>query len=569
MKILKGIPVAAGLAKGMVCLYSNDEEGAVPHYNISEAHVPEEITRLKESIAKAVSGMKEAAKLSGNVMDKKAKEIFNVHIMMLSDAGLFAKISGMIREKKINAEHAVNDVFDGYINVYETKQAHFRELAQDFMDLKNQLISSFSGLSGHFECSEGERQAVVVASKRLTPYMLLNIPRENILAIVTKEGGYTTHATIIARSLGVPVIFDIDVGENLKCTDIAIVDGFSGKVIVSPDKKTGEYYSRKIRQYNERKLVCEIKSDVKPRTKNNVRVNLKLNVSTPLELDQIEGLNHDGIGLLRTEFLFLKRDHPPSEDEQTAMYEKTLRKADGKSVSARLLDIGSDKLPLFLTLPHQVNPDLEIKGARAVESFYDIYLDQAKALLRAAKFGGLRVLYPMVSDAGDIATFKKLFSDARSRLVREKKEFGEIIDGIMIETPSAAILADSLLKDVGFANIGSNDLLQYALAASRGNRLTEKRYHILHPSLLKLFEFVVKAGKMHGKEICLCGEVASFEEFYPVLLELGLRSFSVSVSGFSHIKCALLHLDIPGKPGFLEKFYSAGTKAEMDRLFQR
>lgn len=570
MKILKGTAVSPGLTRGIVCLYSSEEEANVPHYNIKDEQVPNEIARLKESFEKTKNTIKDMIKVSERLVDKKAAEIFSAHLMILDDPELFDKVSNLVREKRVNAEHAVNDIFEEYITSYETKKMHFKELAHDFVDLKNRLLASFSGLSGHFECPVGERQPVVVVSKRLTPSMVLTIPQQNVLAFVTEEGGYTTHATILARSLNIPVIFGINIRDNLNCTDRVIVDGFSGKVIVYPNEGTDNHYSKKIEQFKKRELFCDVRKDLPPKTKSNVRIKLKININTPSELEMIKDFNHDGIGLLRTEFLFLQRDHPPSEQEQLDMYKLVLEKAEGKPVMIRLLDIGSEKLPLFLKLPKQTNPDMEIKGARAVETFYEIYLIQAKAILRAAKFGDLRVLYPMVSDASDVLTFKKLISDAKKVLRKEKKEFSDkIIDGIMIETPSSAVMADVLLKNVSFANIGSNDLLQYTLAASRGNPLVEKRYHILHPSLMRLFEIIVKASKKHKKEVCLCGEVGSFEEFYPLFLKLGLRSFSVPASKFPYIKCELLYMTIPKKLNKLKKIYSAESKSELDKLLRK
>lgn len=569
MKTLKGTAVSPGLTKGIVCVYLNEEESNVPHYNITDVQIPNEITRLKESFEKTKNIIESITKVSERLFDKKVAEIFNVHLMILKDPELFKKISNLIKEKKVNAEHAVNDIFEEYIDLYETKQSHFRELAHDFMDLKNRVLTSFTGLLGHFECPKGERQPVIVVSKRLTPSMVLNIPQQNVLAFVTEEGGYTTHATILARSLNIPVIFGINVKDNLKCTDRAIVDGFSGKVIVFPDETTDRYYSKKIEQFKKRKTSCDIRKDLPPKTRSNVRIKLKININTPGELEMTKDFNHDGIGLLRTEFLFLERTHPPSEEEQFNMYKLILEKAQCKPVMIRLLDIGSDKLPLFFKLPNQTNPDMEIKGARAAEIFYEIYLIQAKAILRASRFGDLRVVYPMVSDGSDILTFKKLMSDAKKVLRKEKKEFNDkIIDGIMIETPSSALIADVLLKNVHFANIGSNDLVQYTLAASRGNPLVEKRYHILHPSLIKLFEIIVKASKRHKKEVCLCGEIGSFEKFYPLFLKLGLRSFSVPVSRFPYIKCELLYMTIPKKSSKLKKIYSAESKLELDRLLK-
>ncbi len=568
MKVLEGTAVSSGLVRGLVCLYSDQSEETVPHYTITDNQISNEIARLQESFRKTQGSMQKMIKTAEKIFDKQAVGIFNVHLMMLKDEELLRKIISLIKEKKINAEHAVHDVFETYINLYNKKQLHFKELAQDFLNLKERILSSFSGLSGHFECSVGERQRVVVAAQKLTPYMVLNIPRKNVLAFITQEGGYTTHAMILARSLGIPVIFNINVKENMRCMDRVIVDGFSGKVIVSPDKRTENYYSQKIEKHKTREKVCAIKGKIVSKTASNIRIKLKLNISTPGELEMIKDFNHDGIGLLRTEFLFLERNHPPSREEQFNMYKLIMQKAANKPVVVRLLDIGSDKLPLFINLPQQINPDLEIKGARAVEIFYDLYLTQVKAILRAAKGRDLRILYPMVTDESDIIVFKKLISRAKKELNKEKEAFSKkITEGIMIEIPSAALRADVLLPMVDFANIGSNDLLQYTLAAYRGNALVEKRYHILHPSLVKLFEIIIKAGKKEKKEICLCGEISSFEEFYPLFLKLGLRSFSVAVAKFPHIKCELLHLNTSEKTGLVKKVYSAKSKLELDRLF--
>ena len=570
MKFFKGNSVSPGLVKGIACLYSDEAEGSVAHYDISDDQVPNEILRLKEGFQKTRDTMQEMVKIARDISDSKAEEIFNVHLTMINDPGLPEKVSKLISEKKVNAEHAISDVLEEYINTYKTKQGHFQELAHDFADLKNRLIASFAGLTGHFECPVGERQPVIVVAQRLTPYMILGIPKEIVLAFVTKEGGYTTHATIIAQSLGVPVVFGIEIKDNFKCTDKLIVDGFTGKVIVDPDEQTEKLYDEKIEKLNKRNLSCSLKEHITPKTKSNIRVQLKLNISVPGELESIKGFNHDGIGLLRTEFLFLERKAPPTEQEQYDMYKYALLKAEGRPVTVRMLDVGADKLPLFFNLPPQVNPDLEMKGARTVEVFYSVYLSQAKALLRAASSGPLKVLFPMVSDMTDINTFKNLFLDAKKELKKDHTKFSDkLTTGIMIETPAAAIMADMLLKEVHFANIGSNDLLQYTLAASRGHPLVEKRYHILHPALVRLIEMVIKAGKMHHKEICLCGEVGSFEEFYPLFLKMGLRSFSVAALKFPYLKCELMHMRIPKKSNLLKKVHAARTKAEMDKIFRK
>jgi phosphotransferase system enzyme I (PtsI) len=569
MKILKGKSISSGIAKGTIALYSSEYEESVPHYGIDEAQIPNERERLFQAFEKTKSLIGGMIELSEKTSNKQAADIFNVHLMILSDPKLFSKMEQLIIDKKINAEHAIFDIFNDYIDMHKKKKLHFQEIAHDFMDVRDRLLSSITATSGHFECSIDEREPVIVATQRLHSHMVVNMPTENIIAFVTMEGGYTTHGSILARSLNIPLIFGIDVKKELSCGMRAIIDGTSGKVIISPDEATEEYYDRKERQSRRKRKLCDIHYHLKTKTKSKVRITLKVNINNPNEIDLLKDLNHDGIGLLRTEFLFLERDHPPSEEEQYNMYETILQKADDKPVILRLLDIGSDKIPFFFNLPEQNNPDLGIRGARAVEYFYDIYLIQAKALLRAAQHSEIKLLYPMVSDVSDLRTYRSLISDAKKQLRSEGKPYRQSVkEGIMIETPAAALLSEQLLREVNFANIGSNDLLQYTLAASRGIPFLEEKYHILHPSIVKLMEMTVKAGKKHNKEVCLCGEVASFEEFYPLFLKLGLRCFSVPPRKFPDIKCDLMYLSIDRSSLLIKEVYESSTKKELEKLIK-
>jgi len=569
MKILKGKSVSPGIAKGIVALYTCEYEETVPHYGIDEAQIPNEIERLSQAFEKAKSLMSDMIDLSKKSSNEQAADIVNVHLTILNDTKLFSRIKQVIIDNKINAEHAIIDTFEEYIEMYKNNQLHFQELTHDFMDVRDRILESIAETSGHFECSIDEREPIIVATQRLNSHMLLNIPRRNILAYVTSEGGYTTHGSILARSLDIPLIFGIDVKKELSCGMRTIIDGMSGKVILSPDEHTEKYYDRKAKQIRSRRQFCDTYNHLKTKTKSNIRITLKVNISHPGEIDLLEGFNHDGIGLLRTEFLFLEREQPPSEEEQYKMYKTIFQKAGGTPVVVRLLDIGADKSPLFFDLPEQTNPDLGIRGARAVEYFYDIYLTQAKAILRAARGFDIKLLYPMVSDMSDIRTFKSLISDARKKLKKSDQPYSRSVkDGIMIETPAAALLAEQLLRKTSFATIGSNDLLQYTIAASRENPLLGEKYHILHPAVVKLLEITIKAGKKHKKEICLCGEVASFEEFYPLFLKLGLRCFSVAAMRFPAIKCDLMHLSIARFASSIKEVYAASTKNELEKLLR-
>lgn len=566
MKILKGISANTGMTKGIACVYTEEIEENIPHYMIEEEKIEKEISRLKDAYGNTRQAIEQMLKVSEEIFGKTGEEIFTVHSTILEDEALFEEIISIIKKRLINAEHAVNDVFDSYQEKFKQKNFHFSEITHDIVDVRNRLLSSFNGISGRFECPENERQPVIVISKRLTSSMVLNIAESDVLAFVTEEGGITSHATILAQNFGVPIVFGVDALENIECGDKVIVDASLGKVIVTPDKKTEKYYAKKIEEAENRKQFCLIKEEEPTQTKKGLQLTLKANISLQTEIKILEGLNYDGVGLLRSEFLFSNRNKKPSEDEWFKVYKKIAETADGKSINIRLLDISGDKIPTYLNLPPVDNHDLGIRGARAIDAFYEMYIDQVKAILRASVYGNLRFLYPMISDTSDIESFRAIRKEAEGILRKEKKKYKkDIKEGIMIETPAAAILSGSLMEYVDFANIGSNDLLQYTLAASRTNQIIEKRYHILHPSLVRLMEIIVKETRKYKKEICLCGEIASFEEFYPLFLSIGISSFSVEASKLSDIKCNLLHLEEPDKR-YLDKFYKNLKKDDIEKF---
>jgi phosphotransferase system enzyme I (PtsI) len=569
MKELRGISANTGLAKGIAAVYTEEVEENIPHYMIEEEKIEKEISRLKEAYGKTKETIENMLKASEEIFGKTGEDIFSAHGTILEDEALFKEIVSLIKKRLINAEHAVNDVFDRYQEKFKQKDSHFSEMTHDIVDLRNRLLSSFNSVSVKFECPVNERQPVVVVSKRLTPSMVLNIAQSDVLAFVTEEGGITSHATILAQNYGVPIIFGVDVMENIDCGDKVIVDASMGKVFVKPDEKTEKYYDEKIEEAEKRKQVCMVKEEVPTQTKKGVRLTLKANISLQAEIKLLEGLHYDGVGLLRSEFMFANRKKAPSGDEWFKVYRSIARAAKGKNVDVRLLDITGDKMPAYLQLPSGENDDLGIRGARAIDVFYDLYLSQTKAILRASVYGGIRLLYPMISDLYDIEAFREVVDEAKSLLDKEGKKYNEDIEeGIMIETPAAAVMAGTLLKYADFANIGSNDLLEYTLAASRNSQIIEKRYHILHPSLIRLMEIVVKETRQNKKEVCLCGEIASFEEFYPLFLSIGLNSFSVEASKLSDIKCNLLHIEKPDK-SFLDKFYKNLKKNDIEEFFRK
>jgi phosphotransferase system enzyme I (PtsI) len=570
MQILKGISAASGIALGPVSLFSSEEKNLIPHYTIDTGDIEKEIYRADSSFKEAQSEMRNMIKNAREVFDRDAADIFHAHLTILEDAEIHKKVYHVILHQKVNAESALESVFAEYIDKYSNLEGHFAELIHDFIDTRNRIIEKLGSKSALALCPADKVRPVIVVADRLIPSLVLELAPENVLAFVSKQGGLTNHATILARSLGVPIVFGVDVGA-IDCGTVLAVDGSLGKVIVAPDAKTTEYYARKIESLKKKKLVCVAKKSFPTATNTGKKITLKINISIPEECERAADLGHDGIGLLRTEFLFTQRNYAPTEEEQYSMYKKILDSTRGKPVSARLLDIGADKVPLFLELPANTDPCVGLRGSFAVETFPDLYLTQIKALLRANTGNNLRILYPMISDTNDIQPFRKLINEAKLKLKRAKVPFNreKIPEGVMIETPAAVMSSAELFEEVDFVNIGTNDLLQFALAVSRNTSMTEKRYHILHPALMKYIEIIVREARKAKKEVCLCGEVSSFEEFYPLLIAAGLKSFSVTPSKFDDIKCSIMHIGKDPSGDLLKEYYKLHTREEIDKFFSK
>lgn len=563
MEILNGRTVVSGIAIGNICTLFSEEERKVPHYKITPDQIENEIERFKEGLQKAQIELQKYVDESRLTLDDSATKIFESHLMILKDKQLSEAIIAYIKSNQINAEHAIFDTFGKFIEANQKKDLHFRELIHDFKDVRDNLLQQFSKDMTSSACPIPSREPVIIAAKRLSPYMMSDLAQDNILAFVSEEGGFTTHSSVLAGSLNIPFMFNVPVSAHCQCNDLAIVDANDEKFILNPDKDTIIEYRKKQKQFWENIHKYEKIASQPAQTKDGMQIDLKANINLPNEIDLLENHNFDGIGLLRTEFLFMGKEEPPTEEEQFKVYKHAAKASNNKPVTVRLLDIGADKTPPYLKLPDQKNPDLGIKGARAVKYFENVFKTQIKALLRAAQFGNIRILLPMISDVGDIYTFQELIQEA---INNSDKTDNEIKIGAMIETPAAAMLVDEILQKVDFINIGSNDLLQFTLAASRENPEVYKRYHSLHPALIRLIKIIVARARKYNKEASLCGEIANYEQAYPLFLDLGVTSFSVPVSKHSIIKHKISQINTDDLDGIQENFMNSMHKESTQNL---
>ncbi|MBF0494230.1 MAG: phosphoenolpyruvate--protein phosphotransferase [Candidatus Omnitrophica bacterium] len=567
-KTLKGISAQPGIVKGKIYLCSPESKNIASAYPISKDQVETELNRLIAALKKTRQEIQKTLDTAKDIFESKTIDIIKSHLAIVNDPNLLDEIKNIIDSKLVNAEHAVNEIFTKHINNFKDQKGHFKELVHDFIDSRDRILESFGTVKRLPVCAPLAHEAAVIAIHKLTPSLVLSIPKENVLAFVTKEGSYTSHAIILARSYRVPILFGINVEEELKNGQTVIVDASHGKIVINPDKKTELYYDNKIKNIQKKKLVCEAKKAVVPQTTTGKKITLKINISVPEEYELVKDLAHDGIGLLRTEFLFTNRRTPPTEEEQFELYNRFFESIPDKPVTVRLLDISPDKRPVFMESPDIIN-SYNLRGALAVEMFPAIYKTQVKALLRANTAHNLRILYPMVSDLNDLRIFRNILTEAKQELKDKGMKFHvrNLQEGVMIETPSAVFAVKDFLQEVDFANIGSNDLLQYTIASFREDTISALHYHIMHPSLVKMMEFVVKEARSTGKEICLCGEISSFEEYYPVLLAIGIESFSVTASKFDDIKCELLHIAEKEHAALLGNFYKLSSREEIEKFF--
>jgi len=567
---LNGKTVVPGLAIGNICTLFDEEERKIPHYRIPENRIRSEIKRARSSIEEAKSEMRKYINKSDSNQDGTASKIFDSHLMILKDQSLFEKIQEDIENRQVNAEHAIYDAFDEYIELYQNKNLHFKELVHDFKDVRDNLLEKFDNKEAKNSCPLPDRSPVIIAAKRLSPYMMNDLTQDNILGFVTEEGGFTTHASVLAASMDIPFMFNVPVSEYCRCNDRAILDAVNQEFILHPNPDTIEQYEKKSEAYQRKVDKYKEIASQPAYTRDKKRINLTVSINLPNEIELLDDYNFDGVGLLRTEFLFMKQDEPPTEEEQLNIYKLAAQASGENPVSIRLLDIGADKTPHYLDLPEQNNPDLGIKGARSLNYFRDIFKTQIGALLKAAKYGNIRILLPMISDISDINHFKEVIRERKQEI--EKQEgitLPETDIGAMIETPAAAMLTEEIAENVDFINIGSNDLLQYTIAASRENPEIYEKYHSLHPSLIKLLDKIVKGTRDKDIEVSLCGEIANFEEAYPLFLDLGLTSYSVPVSKHSLIKHELSRIDTKEIEGIKEKFMRSRYSDEIDELLNK
>jgi phosphotransferase system enzyme I (PtsI) len=538
---IQGIPASPGVAVGPAFVFG-DILDEIETREIGEAEVASEIGRFHEAVALVRDELgRDAERISKELSEEQA-DVFLVHSMILEDRMVLESIEQRIRRDRVNAEAAVADEMKKLAQVLaRSDDAYLKDRAFDITDIGKRVIERILGVWAHCPLAH----PMVVVARELRASDTVTMDRERILGFVTELGGKQTHAAILARSLGVPAIVGAaGVLDSVRTGEVLAVDGAAGSVIVGPDRETVEFYSER-RQERERERV-ELGSlvDVPAETADGVRVTLEANIASVEDARAAARLNADGIGLFRTELVFMAAHSFLGGDEQYEIYRAVAEVMPGKPVTIRTLDVGGDKFVGPENPLREHNPYLGYRSTRALLDRPEILMVQMKAILRASVHGRVRMLLPMISNVEELRSVKAIFEEAKAGLRADRVSFREDVPvGVMIEIPSAAIVADRLAAECDFLSIGTNDLIQYALAVDRGNVYVDHLYRPHDPAVLSLIASAVNGADLAKKPIALCGEMGGTPAYVPLLIGLGLRDLSVATSRLLPAKKAIREAD--------------------------
>ncbi|AZK46595.1 phosphoenolpyruvate--protein phosphotransferase [Paenibacillus lentus] len=561
---IQGIAASAGVAIAPVFKLEHPDY-TVKHRGIEDTAA--EITRLEEALSKSQQELEAIKARTQQELGEKKAEIFESHLLILNDPELLTPVRDKINTEKVSAEYALNETAQQFISMFENmKSDYLRERAADMKDVTKRVLTHLLGLN-YVNPAEISEEVIVVAED-LTPSDTAQLNRKYVKGFTTNIGGRTSHSAIMARSLEIPAVVGTkDVLSKVSNGDLLIVDGLDGTVIVNPSAEVVEQYTAKrdayLQQIEEWKKLREVPTV----SRDGVHVELAANIGTPNDVAGVLENGGEGVGLYRTEFLYMGRTELPSEEVQFNAYKTVLEKMEGKPVVVRTLDIGGDKELPYLDLPKEMNPFLGFRAVRLCLEQTDIFRTQLRALLRASTYGNLRIMFPMIATLDEFRQAKSLLLEEKAKLVSEGVAVSEDIQiGIMVEIPATAVLADQFAKEVDFFSIGTNDLIQYTMAADRMNERVSYLYQPYNPAILRLVKMVIDAAHKEGRWAGMCGEMAGDATAIPLLLGLGLDEFSMSATSILPARSQIAKLSKSEMQELAAKALQLGTAEEVVEL---
>ena len=565
---LQGIAASDGIAIAKV--YTLTE----PDLTVTKVTVEDsekEVSRLDDALAASIKDVELIKETALKNLGEEEAQVFDAHLMVLSDPELIGQVKDSITSNKVNAESALKEVTDMFISIFAGMEdnPYMQERAADIRDVSKRILAHLLGVK--IPSPATIKDEVIIVAADLTPSDTAQLNRQYVKAFVTDIGGRTSHSAIMARSLEIPAIVGTkEVTSIAKDGDIIIVDGLTGDVFLNPSEEVIAEYRAKAEAFAAQQAEWEKLKDSKTYTKDGHQVELAANIGTPKDLEGVVNNGAEGVGLYRTEFLYMDSHEMPTEEDQFEAYKAVLEGMNGKPVVVRTMDIGGDKELPYLPLPHEMNPFLGYRAIRISLNEPEMFRTQLRALLRASVYGKLRIMFPMIATLNDFRGAKALLEEEKAKLIAEGVAVSDDIQvGIMIEIPAAAVLAHQFAKEVDFFSIGTNDLIQYTMAADRMNERVTYLYQPYNPSILTLIKHVIDSAHKEGKWAGMCGEMAGDQTAVPLLVGLGLDEFSMSASSVLKTRSLIAKLTLSDMQALADKAINeCATVQEVEALVE-
>ncbi|MDP3921600.1 MAG: phosphoenolpyruvate--protein phosphotransferase [Candidatus Omnitrophota bacterium] len=540
MKRLKGIPVSPGFVIGKAFVLHSEDSFSVARQTITRDDIPKQIAHFEDALTRTRAEILGVRKHIASQIGREHSDIFNAHLLILEDRTLIEDVIGLIKSENCNAEYAFANVIQKYFQAFlQIDDDYLRERISDIKDVGRRVLQNLYGAEKGV--LEKLKENVIIIAHDLSPSDTAMMDKTKVLAFVTEIGGPTSHTAILGQSMEIPAIVGVDQGTiEVKNGDRVIVDGTHGFLIIDPDQKTIEEYTREEKRFTE--LVTELEKlrDLPAETTDGRKIILASNIEFPDEIPSVISHGAEGIGLYRTEYFYMSRGDLPTEDEQFHAYKLVVERMSPHSTIVRTLDLGGDKFVSTLDVPHEMNPFLGWRAIRFCLTREDIFKTQLRAILRASAFGDLKVMYPMISNVDELRSANAILDACKGELRVEKIKFNEKIQvGAMIEIPSAAITSDILAEEVEFFSIGSNDLIQYSLAVDRVNEKIAYLYEPTHPAILRLIKSVIESGHRKKLPVGICGEMSGDPGVAVLLVGLEIDEISTSPAMLPKVKRAI------------------------------
>ena len=565
---LQGIAASDGIAIAKVYTLTEPD---LSFTKVSVEDTDKEISRLEEALAVSTKEIELIKETALKNLGEEEAQVFEAHLMVLSDPELVGQVKDAITSQKVNAEHALKEVSDMFISIFAGMEdnPYMQERAADIRDVSKRILANLLGVK--IPSPATIKDEVVVVAGDLTPSDTAQLNRKYVKAFVTDIGGRTSHSAIMARSLEIPAIVGTkEITSLAKDGDLIIIDGLSGDVFLNPSEDVVAEYRAKADAFAAQQAEWEKLKDADTFTKDGHQVELAANIGTPKDLEGVINNGAEGVGLYRTEFLYMDSHDMPTEEDQFEAYKAVLEGMNGKPVVVRTMDIGGDKELPYLPLPHEMNPFLGYRAIRISLNEPEMFRTQLRALLRASVYGKLRIMFPMIATLNDFRGAKALLLEEKAKLVAEGVAVSDDIQvGIMIEIPAAAVLAHQFAKEVDFFSIGTNDLIQYTMAADRMNERVSYLYQPYNPSILTLIKHVIDSAHKEGKWAGMCGEMAGDQTAVPLLVGLGLDEFSMSASSVLKTRSLISKLTLEDMKALADKAINeCATVQEVEALVE-